>query len=251
MPIPVECRSCGHRLKAKDASAGKKIRCPECEEPIAVPAGGGGPKRKKRPAKKRPAPAEFDENADLDFGSLAAMERRGDSLGAGDVEPCLECGEPVGKRAAECPHCEADLVELRAEGKKKKKMEMRKQLMAASREGGLPKNFNQLLILGVLVAFGPLAMHIMLADPLLPPAPPAFRDALTIPARLWKLPDGYGDEEADKLKAFLATANDRAYVEKGDDGKYAIFGPIGDKGALQDVLKAEINANSIKSFTFD
>ena len=251
MPIPVECGSCGHRLKAKDASAGRKIRCPECEEPIAVPAGGGGPKRKKRPAKKRPVPEEFDENADLDFGSLAAMERRGDSLGAGNVEPCPECGEPVGKRATECPHCEADLVEVRGEIKKKKKIEQRKQLMAESREGGLPKNFNQLLILGVLVAFGPLAMHIMLAEPLLPPAPQAFHDALMIPARLWKLPDGYGDEAAAQLETLLPTINPRAYVQKDDDNKYAIYGPIEDKGKLQDELKTRINENAIKSFTFD
>lgn len=252
MPIPVECRSCGHRLKAKDASAGKKIRCPECEEPIKVPAGGGGPRRKKRPAKKRAEPEyEFDEDADLDFGQLASMERRSGSLGMGDVEPCPECGEPVGKKTPECPHCEADLDEIRSEAKKQKKIAKRKKMMAESREGGLPKNFNQFLILGLLMVFAPFGLHVMLPDPLLPPAPADFREALTLPARLWKLPSGYAPDEMERLERAVKNIHPKGSVEEYEDGKFAVFGPLEVKGSMRDKLKEQMDAGDIKSFTFD
>lgn len=37
--IVAKCR-CGKQLKLKDSLAGKKIRCPQCSKPVAVPAGG-------------------------------------------------------------------------------------------------------------------------------------------------------------------------------------------------------------------
>lgn len=38
MPIQLECNSCGRRLKVKDERAGRRIRCPGCQEAIEVPA---------------------------------------------------------------------------------------------------------------------------------------------------------------------------------------------------------------------
>lgn len=40
MPIQLECDACGRRVKVKEEYAGKRIRCPACEEPIRVPQGG-------------------------------------------------------------------------------------------------------------------------------------------------------------------------------------------------------------------
>lgn len=37
MPIPITCGACGRKLKVKDELAGKKVRCPECRETVAVP----------------------------------------------------------------------------------------------------------------------------------------------------------------------------------------------------------------------
>jgi TM2 domain-containing membrane protein YozV len=37
MPIVVTCPSCGSKLKAPDTAAGKKLKCPKCQAPIAVP----------------------------------------------------------------------------------------------------------------------------------------------------------------------------------------------------------------------
>ena len=38
MPIQIQCVSCGRRGKVKDEYAGRRIRCPDCQEPISVPA---------------------------------------------------------------------------------------------------------------------------------------------------------------------------------------------------------------------
>jgi hypothetical protein len=40
MPIPVSCPSCGTGLKAPDSAAGRKVKCPKCATPFAVPAPG-------------------------------------------------------------------------------------------------------------------------------------------------------------------------------------------------------------------
>lgn len=37
MPIPVECRSCGAKLRVKDELAGKLARCPKCKMGISIP----------------------------------------------------------------------------------------------------------------------------------------------------------------------------------------------------------------------
>ncbi|MEO2011081.1 MAG: hypothetical protein ABGX22_20565 [Pirellulaceae bacterium] len=37
MPIEVTCQ-CGKRLKAKDEMAGKRVKCPNCSQPLQIPA---------------------------------------------------------------------------------------------------------------------------------------------------------------------------------------------------------------------
>jgi type II secretory ATPase GspE/PulE/Tfp pilus assembly ATPase PilB-like protein len=39
MPIVFYCSSCGKRLKAPDASAGRRLACPKCGKPVDVPGG--------------------------------------------------------------------------------------------------------------------------------------------------------------------------------------------------------------------
>jgi hypothetical protein len=41
MPIEVSCTNCSALLRAPDAAAGKKIKCPKCETIVPVPAAGG------------------------------------------------------------------------------------------------------------------------------------------------------------------------------------------------------------------
>lgn len=250
MPIPVECRSCGHRLKAKDASAGRKIRCPECEEPISVPS--GGPRRKKAAKKKRPEPEEFDENADLDFGALANMERRGDSLGMGDVEACPECGEPVGRLAEECPHCEADLVEIKQEQKKQARIAKRKALMEETTGGGLSGTAVKIVLLVVIAVIGNFALYAFTGNAAIPipAAPDEFREALVMPIELFEIPDQVTDEEREAIDNFLKQ-NTAAYVTMTGSGEFIIVGPSADKGAVKTALKAAMDGNQIKSIPLD
>jgi len=37
MPIPIQC-SCGRSMRIKDEMAGRKVRCPECKQVLAVPS---------------------------------------------------------------------------------------------------------------------------------------------------------------------------------------------------------------------
>ena len=123
MLIRAECESCGKVINAKDDAAGRRIKCPECGDPISVPRGRRKKGARKKSARRRPEESGEPDYSDLDFGRLAAMERRGDSLGKGTVEECVSCGEPVGEFTEECPHCGEPHVELkqikkRAKGKK-------------------------------------------------------------------------------------------------------------------------------------
>ncbi len=121
MPIRVECGSCGKKLNVKDASAGRRIKCPDCGDPIQVPGG----KRRKKGARRRPAPEEEDGETDyssLDFGQLARLERRSESLGQGTVEECPACGEPVGAKALECPHCFEPIQEIKQMERTRKRL---------------------------------------------------------------------------------------------------------------------------------
>ena len=38
MPVSVVCPGCSAKLNAPDAAAGKRVKCPKCQQPIAVPA---------------------------------------------------------------------------------------------------------------------------------------------------------------------------------------------------------------------
>jgi len=115
MPIKAECEGCGKVINARDDAAGRRIKCPECGDPISVPGPGGRRKKsaRRKAAGKRPEEAGEPDLSNLDFGRLAAMERRGESLGTGTVEKCVACGEPVGERSEECPHCGEPHVHLK------------------------------------------------------------------------------------------------------------------------------------------
>lgn len=113
MPIKAECESCGKVLNAKDDAAGRRIKCPDCGEPISVPGGRRKKGARKKSARRRPEPEGEPDLSNLDFGRLAAMERRGESLGTGTIEECIECGEPVGELSDECPHCGEPIQEIK------------------------------------------------------------------------------------------------------------------------------------------
>jgi predicted RNA-binding Zn-ribbon protein involved in translation (DUF1610 family) len=124
MPIRAECENCGKVVNAKADAAGRRIKCPKCGAPISVPGGRRKKGARKKSARRRPPEKDVDPDfGDLDFGRLAAMERRGESLGKGTIEECVSCGELVGEFTEECPHCgepHAELKQIKRRAKKKK-----------------------------------------------------------------------------------------------------------------------------------
>jgi hypothetical protein len=76
MPISVSCRSCGKKMKAPDSFAGKRVKCPGCGKPLAVPASAAEP----------PPPPPEDDNP---FGSMYAP---GTAAAAAHTEE--QTGEP-------------------------------------------------------------------------------------------------------------------------------------------------------------
>lgn len=98
MPITAQCDSCFREYRLEDHLAGKKIRCKECGEVIAVPSArrggsGGGRGRRPRPA-ARPQRARRDDYEPDDFGD-AAPRSRGRSKG-GTNKTLMTIGAIIG-----------------------------------------------------------------------------------------------------------------------------------------------------------
>ena len=129
MPIRAECNGCGRKLQVKDAAAGRRIKCPDCGSVVRIPdapsvsAAAAPERRKKATSRRRPD----EDHGELDFGALASMAAGSQSLGAGELEACLNCGRDVGSKAKECPHCGENLRELKAELKEDARRERIRQ----------------------------------------------------------------------------------------------------------------------------
>lgn len=91
MPIKVNCGSCSASFKAKDELAGRRVKCPKCQQPIVIAA---APVAAKPAPAKRPANPLLDLLDDEDVRSVA----RGPICGNCGVEVkngtviCIECG---------------------------------------------------------------------------------------------------------------------------------------------------------------
>jgi TM2 domain-containing membrane protein YozV len=77
MPIIVTCPSCSTTLKAPDAAAGKKVKCPKCTSPITVPAPAPAPVADPEPVEEAPEPRRSG-------GAVSARPR---DSGAGFEQP--------------------------------------------------------------------------------------------------------------------------------------------------------------------
>ena len=88
MSIPFECTGCGKKLKVKDESAGKRIKCPECQAvltvPMPEPVNGeddflGGLDEAVKQEKRRPRAepeSDDDDSEDYDDAPSASAPRR-------------------------------------------------------------------------------------------------------------------------------------------------------------------------------
>ncbi len=118
MPIRVSCQ-CGQSFAAPDHLAGKRVKCPKCAQPLAIPAAapaGSAPAKQapaKQPAKqKQPAAAPADDPfGDLNLAPPTALPPRdifseaGMDQRAAGTTPCPSCGKPLADTAVLCVKC--------------------------------------------------------------------------------------------------------------------------------------------------
>ncbi len=119
MPVKVRCSGCQKVLNAPDKARGKAIKCPSCETPIRVPAGGrggGGAQKKKKPARSARKPKQVDV---LDRLDLDAAEDK-------SVQLCPKCGTEMYEDEVDCPECGFNLDSGRVKKKTKKEKEIEK-----------------------------------------------------------------------------------------------------------------------------
>ena len=110
MPIQVNCSKCGKGLKAPDALAGKKAKCPACGAVVDIPL----QEAEVLDAELEDLPSPSQEGAGSDLGSLldetAAYDLEKPKPAAGapaeeDRRPCPACGEMIIATAAKCRFC--------------------------------------------------------------------------------------------------------------------------------------------------
>ncbi len=130
MPVKVRCTSCDKVLTVPDAARGKAVKCPGCQERIAVPGEdgnsgamkvpgkSGGDKARKKPPSKPSKPVDSED-------ALASFDlRRAEDTNA---RICFKCGfdmQYLDEEETECPECGYD-TEAGGLGKKAQKKAMR------------------------------------------------------------------------------------------------------------------------------
>lgn len=96
MPIPIIC-DCGKQLRAPDEFAGKRVKCPACGEPVAVPARAAAPQKVaagSRPvARPTPPPAPAPAADVVRFNCACGKGMQAKTEHAGKLARCPACGE--------------------------------------------------------------------------------------------------------------------------------------------------------------
>lgn len=102
MPIKVSC-SCGQSFKAKDELAGKRVRCPKCQNPLTIPAA-------------TIATPELDDFALAPAAEVPKYNPLEDLLAEEGVKSvvagptCPSCGEGISPSAILCVQCGFNLT---------------------------------------------------------------------------------------------------------------------------------------------
>ncbi len=104
MPIRVKCK-CGNKFGAPSKYAGKKVKCPECSNPLVIPKTNGSAKKSAAPADK-PKSGEASATSSAKSKKIAVKCKCGEKFAAkpelmGKTVRCPSCQDPVkigGKR---------------------------------------------------------------------------------------------------------------------------------------------------------
>ena len=106
MPIKAQCGSCGTGFKAKDALAGKRVRCPKCKQPLTIPAAGAAA-AKARPAAKtaRARPASTSGAARANPNPMMDLLDEANVKGVSRGPSCENCAAELMPGAVICIEC--------------------------------------------------------------------------------------------------------------------------------------------------
>ena len=153
MPIPVTCPGCSAKMKAPDGAAGKKIKCPKCQEAITVPAAEelddfevveDAPAKKPAPAAAKPKVKAVAEDDDEDEDEKPKKKKK--PAKAVEEDDDEEEDEKPKKKKAKAA---ADDDEEEEEKPKKKKKKKKRSSEDDDDEDGVSMTRN--IIMGVVL----------------------------------------------------------------------------------------------------
>lgn len=96
MTIHVKCTFCGKQIKAKDSSAGKRGKCPDCGGTIQIP---------NLPEQEEEIYDASLTGEDDTFGLEDYDPNEGETISSANRKPCPSCGEDIARSAAKCRFC--------------------------------------------------------------------------------------------------------------------------------------------------
>lgn len=103
MPIKVVCK-CGAQFTAKDALAGKAVKCPKCSQPLRIPSPPAQQQQSQQLSPQQPQQPQLPAAPAGGLGGL--LDDIGFEAPSAPTGPkCPSCGEPVPPNAIICVKC--------------------------------------------------------------------------------------------------------------------------------------------------
>lgn len=110
MPISVQCQ-CGQTMQAPDSMAGKRGKCPKCNQQFVVPGGqvAGAKPATKQKAVRAKAPTATATKTASEADSMASLLDEVGMQKARTRHNCPECRADIDEDAVICIHCGMNL----------------------------------------------------------------------------------------------------------------------------------------------